>query len=1229
MASIVLSTVGSAIGSSIGIPGGGLLGSQLGKVAGGFVDGAIFGSKRKLQDRNGPRLAELGVQASTYGKMIPIVYGNMRLAGNIIWSRPIKETVTTTTSSTSTGGKGGGGGGVTQTSNTYTYSITLAVAICEGEIDEVVRIWADAKQLDFSLMNVRIYKGSETQTADTLIQSFEGSTNTPAYRGLAYVVFEDFQLGDYGNRIPNFTFEVKKKLQHADYDGEITENLLTAITLIPGAGEFVYDTTVQTKIPGDGVGSTFVQADGQYPLNMHNVTGDANVKLSLDQLAATFPNLEWVSIVIAWFGDDMDAGACVVKPGVEYQTGGQTSPNIWSVGSYTRDTARLIMQISDAPQFGGTPSDSSVTNLITELKSRGYHVMLYPMLFMDVAGKNWRGELTGSLSDVSTFFTKTNGYNDFINHYATLADSAGADAIVIGSELIGLTSVGDGSGNFPAVTQLVSLAASVKSTVGSSVTVTYAADWSEYHHEANGWYNLDPLWASSNIDVIGIDAYFPIKDSATNTYDIETLMAGWTSGEGYDYYYTDAARTITASLSEAYAWKNLAWFWENTHTNPDLSTSAWVPESKPIWFTEFGFPSVDNAANQPNVFYDPSTAGSAFPYQSKGRVDFNAQRAAITATLHAWAGSGMVEKLFLWAWDARPYPYWPDLTNVWSDGAVWKTGHWVQGKFGSSALAAIVTDIATRADMEDDVDVSRLVAQTEGYVILTPQSLRASLRQLESAYLFDTVESDYTLKFLPRGQLPATEIASSELAVENRNQSELLNVVRAQEIELPKRVNVVYLDRLLDYQPSTQYSQRAFTQSQQIQNTDIPVVLSDQYARNLADIILYTNWVERHAYDFLLPASYMYLEPGDVVDISHNSISHTLRITNTQLLGKNIMLISGVAEDITAYDFYSTPSDNNSGITSNVSIPLTQLELLDIPALPSDNVDQAKIRYAANGASNSWKGAVLFRSDDGGTSYTQILDIPRGTKLGYSTTALAAGPENVFDEVNTITVQLHHEDDTLSSVTELAMLNGANAALIGNEIIQFQNAALVGDNKYTLSRLLRGRQGTEHAMSSHDIGDRFVLLDSGVTYQNISPSLLYLTRPYKAVSIGKTLSSATAQNFTYQGVYLKPLSPVHASAELDGVGDIQLSWVRRTRGLGEWQDNVDVPLNETIEAYEIDVLNGSDVVRTISSATNAASYTLAQQTTDLGDAAGSLTFEIYQLSTAVGRGYKAEVVYAV
>ncbi len=1214
MASIILSAAGSAAGAATGLPYGAQIGSIAGKLAGGLIDSKMRSGK--LSAIHGSRLADLAVQSSAYGKMIPIVYGMVRIGGNIIWSQPIKETIVTSTSSA--GGGKGGGGKISQTSSSYSYSVTLAVAVCEGEVSDILRIWADAKQLDMSAYTIRIYKGSETQSADSLIQAIEGVTKTPAYRGLCYVVFEDFPLADFGNRIPNFSFEVQKKTLYADYNNQTVEDMLTGMVMIPAAGEFVYDTQIDYKISGAQVGSNWVQQGNQERINMHNASGKANALLSLDQLKNTCPNVGWVSVTVTWFGDDMDVAGCNVTPAVEYQTGATTTPNIWSVAGYNRSTARLITQISGAPQFGGTPDDASLLRYLDELKSRGYKIMFYPLLFMDVSGKPWRGDLTGSAGVVSNFFTKTNGYNAFINHYANLVASK-VDAFAIGSELKGLTKLTDTVGNYPAVNELVSLASTVKATVGAGVKVTYAADWSEYHHTDGGWYNLDPLWASSNIDFIGIDAYFPLTDSATTIYDIDEVKAGWTSGEGWDWYYSDIGRTTKVNLTPQFAWKNIAWFWNNTHVNPNSVATAWTPQAKKIWFTEYGFPSVDCATNQPNVFYDPSTSGSSLPYFSKGRVDMRAQRVGIAATQAQWAGSTMVERMFAWTWDARPFPYWPDLTSVWNDGSVWKTGHWLQGKLGTSNLAAIVKDLAIRSGLQaTDIEVSQISEMLDGYVINHQQTIREAIEILRKAYFFDTVESDNILRCIPRGG--DVEISIDEVDIIPAN-SELCKITRTQEIELPKHINVVYLNRLTNYQTCTQYSQREITSSREVDTLDFPLVLSDQIAKNIADITLFSDWTGRTHYNFDIPIKYAQLDPADVITLVISGVAHRMRVTSTYI-GSGIVRVAAVAEDISIYDFYNAAGgSNNILLNENIAIPQTKLELLDLPLFPSDDNDKAVLRLAGTGLASGWGGAVVYRSDDNGANYARFASLENPAVIGTASTILASAASCVFDEKNSVTVILLGTSQ-LQSVTELAVLNGANAALLGDEIIQFKTATLVSEGKYTLSGLLRGRLGTQWAITSHVAGERFVLLDGALDKQVIASNIIGLSRQYKAVSVGNSLASASAQNFTYNGVALKPYNPVQITGTRDISGNLTINWVRRTRGGGEWRDNVDVPLNETSELYDVEVLNGAAVVRSFLGLTSpTASYSAAQQTTDFGSVQSSVSVLVYQISGAVGRGY--------
>jgi len=1224
MATLVLTAAVGAVAGDIG--GGGIFGPFLNsalRIGANYVGSAID-NKILPASRQGLQLADLSVQTSTYGKMIPIVYGNMRVAGNVIWAEQIQQTATTTSIG------GGKGGGLIQSNSetTYSYSVTMAIGICLGPIDEVIRIWADALLLDTSQGTYRVYTGSETQEPDTYIQSVQGVGTTPAYRGLAYVFVENFPLAAFGNRIPNFTFEVKKRAKPIDNgSGESLEEIISGIVMIPGSGEFVYDTTVENKVVGEQVGSSWVQSGSSTPINQNNGSGVADSLVALSQLQQTLPNIEWVSLVVTWFGNSTNAGSCTIVPGVEYKTGATTEPNIWSVGSFTRATAHQITLDSNGdPIYGGTPNDAGVLRYLQTLRTAGYKIMFYPMFFMDVTGKPWRGTVTGSATDVANFFTKTNGYNAFIEHYANLVNGY-VDGFIIGSELIGLTSVVGTGTDYPAVDALVSLAATVKGILGSSVTVTYAADWSEYHHTTGGWYNLDPLWASSNIDVIGIDAYFPLTAKTAEDYNVQEVINGWTSGEGWSFYYTDTARTIQASLSPPYAWKNIAWWWSNHHVNPDSTTTSWLPESKPIWFTEYGFPSVDCATNQPNIFYDPNASDGGFPYFSQGHIDFMAQRIGLLGTELQWAGSSMIQQKFVWTWDARPFPYWPNLVNVWTDGPLWQYGHWVEGKLGISDLGAIVADICLRAGMEEsDFDVSRLTQEVDGYAIISQGTFRSAIETLQAAYFFDAVETDGILKFIPRGNASVATIAEDNLARTDKSDMPL-QIKRDQEVSLPQKVNVNYLSYAIDYQPCNQHSEKIATESLAKITVNLPIVLTDQEAKNIADTTLYTYWMGRTSYQFYLPQQYSYLDPCDVITINaDNGAVHTIRMIDVQYSKAGITKVTGVAENISVYNVYSTPVMVAPNTAAIPSIPSTDLEILDIPAYPGDAWNQAYLRFSGAGLQPGWQGAQVFRSDDGGNSYSAIATINIAGTIGQATTALAA-PANVcvFDIVNTVTVILISGE--LANTDQLSLLNGANTALLGNEIIQFQNATLVSPNKYTLSVLLRGRLGTENQVSSHVAGENFTLLDNSIVSTAYPTALINVLREYKGGTFGEDLSNVTEQNFTYQALCLKPYSPVNITGARDGSGNLTVNWMRRTRIGGAWLDYSDVPLSEESEAYSVDIMNGSNVVRTLSGiASPSAYYSAALQTSDFGSVQSSVSVNVYQLSATVGRGWPGSAI---
>ncbi|HZF95764.1 MAG TPA: phage tail protein [Allosphingosinicella sp.] len=193
MATLILTTVGSVFGGPVG--------AAVGAVIGQAIDRRVFAPKA----RHGPRLGDLSVQTSSYGSQIPKLFGTMRVAGTVIWATDLVETRT----------RSGGGKGRPKTVG-YSYAGNFAVALSSRRVTAVRRIWADGKLLrgaggDFKtkLGDFRLHGGGEDQDADPLIASAEGIGLAPAYRGLAYAVFEDLQLEDYGNRIPSLSFEIE------------------------------------------------------------------------------------------------------------------------------------------------------------------------------------------------------------------------------------------------------------------------------------------------------------------------------------------------------------------------------------------------------------------------------------------------------------------------------------------------------------------------------------------------------------------------------------------------------------------------------------------------------------------------------------------------------------------------------------------------------------------------------------------------------------------------------------------------------------------------------------------------------------------------------------------------------------------------------------------------------------------------------------------------------------
>ena len=628
MATVILGAAATAIAGATGAGTVATLAlSAAASLAGSYIDSMLIsaftpGSKSHVE---GQRLDNLQVMGSSEGATIPLLAGRARVSGQVIWATNLHEVVSTTTEKH--GGKAGGGSSSTVTQTTYSYFANFAVGLCEGPISQILRVWADGKEIDTSKITMRIYKGDEEQEADPLIAAKQGSADVPAYRGLAYVVFEELPLADYGNRLPQMTFEVVRALGYE-------EEVLSAVSLIPGSTEFGYSRT-PVKDGKDGPNTAYN--------NRHTLCFKTDWEHSIDLLQSTCPECQAVSLVVAWFGDDLRAEHCSIAPRVEAIK--TTSPLDWQVAGLSRNEAQLVSYVDGKPAYGGSPSDSVVIEAIRDLQERGFKVMLYPFIMMDIPADNgladpygeasqkrypWRGRITcfpargevgspdktaaatdqiaafmgsaiaahfGSSGEAVSYGGPNEwSYRRFILHLAQLAKIAGGvDAFVIGTEMPGVSGVRGMNNTFPFVDGLKDLAGEARSILGGGTKLSYAADWSEFHSyrpdDGSGdvLFHLDPLWADPNIDFIGIDNYLPLTDwrdyegnkdhgqTAQCIHDLDYLKSGIEAREYYDYYYSSPEnrvaqnRSLISDIAYNEHWvfrqKDLRGWWENAHHN--------------------------------------------------------------------------------------------------------------------------------------------------------------------------------------------------------------------------------------------------------------------------------------------------------------------------------------------------------------------------------------------------------------------------------------------------------------------------------------------------------------------------------------------------------------------------------------------------------------------------------------------------------------------------------------
>ncbi len=1304
MATLVLQAVGSAVGSLVGGPIGGAIGSVIGASVGAAVDQTLLSASAQSSGGRrftvGPRLKDLDGISATEGAPIPRLYGRARLGGQVIWATRFEE-VAVYSAARARGGKGVAGKPKPAVNVSYAYYANVAIGLCAGEIAFVRRVWADGKELDLSGVTMRVHTGAENQAADPLIVAKQGASGAPAYRGLAYVVFERLPLEAFGNRLPQLTFEVVRPVHGV-------ARRIRAVNVIPGAGEYVYEPLAVSRTASLGRSSLPNRAQLTHGTNWH---------ASLDALQALCPNLKHVALVVSWFGDDLRCGSCSVRPLTEPGSI-DGNPYAWSVAGLTRATAGVVSSTDGKPAFGGTPSDGSVMRAIRDLKARGLSVTLYPFVMMDIPPGNakpdpwtgaasqpaypWRGRITchpapgrpgtaeGAAAEAqvaafmgsclaSHFTVGTNAVSysgpaewtlrRLVLHCAALAKAAGGvDALVLCSELVGLTRVRGAGATNPAVAGLKALAAEARALMGAGPKIVYGADWTEYGAEVRAGgdvrFPLDPLWADPNIDAVAIDWYPPVTDWRDGTahldaaqwdgpYDPAMFRARIAGGEAFDWYYADdagrAAQTRLPITDGAYGkpWtyraKDLLGWWSNVHrprvAGVEQAQTAWIPQSKPIWLLECGGPAVDRGANGPNVFPDPKSSENALPPFSRGMRDDLAQSRLIQATLARFdpAAAGFVpadnpvssayagrmvdpERCYVWCWDARPFPAFPDHSDLWADADNWQTGHWLNGR-----LEGMPLDDLLLAVLEDYGVTAPATAATggfvDGYVIDRPMSARAAIEPLTDVFGVDAVVSGGTIAFRHRGRPAVASLGEDSLALDRDGST--FGVQRRQASELPAALSLGFVDVEQDYRAGAVRAAVEDPASGREAGVETAVALPRAVAMHRAEVMLAEARIGRETASFRLPWSRVDVEPGDVLAIA-GAEWRVARIAD----GAS-RLVTAVRTEPRIHRGAPRPGAYRRRKAPALAGP-PLVVAFDLASADTDPVALSRIAVTAD----PWPGGcTLWRSDDG-TSFTAEATVTARAVIGRTLAALPPGPLWRFDRRAILDVELSHGE--LQSVSEIAALSGVNllaveAAGQGWEIVAFAGAALLGPKQWRLTTLVRGLAGSEpYAQIAKAAGARVVLLDGAVQALASGPENLGRPSFWRVSPAGRDHADpmAVAFSLTPSAEALLPLAPVRLKARRGAAG-VTFSWIRRTRVGGDSWDLAEVPLGEESEAYAVEVLAGATVKRSVTVGAPAWLYPAADETADFGGPQAAIRLRVRQASRAAGPGRAAETLVPV
>ncbi len=425
---------------------------------------------------------------------------------------------------------------------------------------------------------------------------------------------------------------------------------------------------------------------------------------------------------------------------------------------------------------------------------------------------------------------------------------------------------------------------------------------------------------------------------------------------------------------------------------------------------------------------------------------------------------------------------------------------------------------------------------------------------------------------------------------------------------------IIYLDEARDLQPGLQRSIRRGRGRER--REALPFTLSASEAKAIAQRQALERMRERRVRRMTVPVRLAVLDPGDCITIDGEP--GLWRVRRSTFAGMVVELQLEAVEAGTAAPAMPAEPGRPAPNPLLVQGP-TRLEVVDLPALPWEQGQPLRLVAAAAGSGSGWRRAELLASLDGGETWAPVASVDQASLIGDALTALPPGPADRWDERGAVDVALHDPEGWLEPLPRRSVLAGANLALLGGELIHFAQAQPLGPGQFRLTGLLRGRYGTEAAVTDHVPGERFILLEPDALARIPMPEhLLGGQALIKAVGPLEDPALVDPVSVGWTATALRPWSPCRLTARRLPDGSVELAWTERGREHLAWTDgqtSVGLP-------FRVEIVTGS-IRQGFAVAGPTLTISPAEQLARFGAPLGAFTLSVRQLHPLAGAGHAA------